>query len=118
MRQRVLASGLKGILIDFGKACLVSNAKQYKLSNPVKLKYIRHHPQIAPDLRDGKCKQSVQSDIYSFGRILSIVNEACLHLPVLTSLSIMCTEMWALNDPLRMNYLHLCPFCFLNAFVT
>jgi serine/threonine protein kinase len=84
--------GLKGILIDFGKACLVSDAKQYKLSNEDKLKYINDHPQIAPDLRDGKCKQSIQSDIYSFGRILRIVNDASLHLAFLTSLSSMCME--------------------------
>ena len=87
-----VSTGLKGILIDFGKACLVSSAKQYNLSNEEKLKYIRNHPQIAPDLRDGKCKQSTQSDIYSFGRILKIVNDVSLNLPAITSLSGMCTE--------------------------
>ena len=47
------------MLIDFGKACLVSADKGYDLSTEDKAKYAKHHPQIAPDLRDGKCKQSV-----------------------------------------------------------
>ena len=84
--------GLKGILIDLGKACFVSCGKQYRLSDEDKQKFAREHPQIAPDLRDGKCKQSTISDVYSFGRIIKIINEANLHLPVLTSLSGMCME--------------------------
>ena len=85
------SSGIKSILIDFGKACLVSDAKRYDLSNEDKLKYAKQHPQLAPDLRDGRCKQSVYSDMYSFGRILRIINETSLHLPVLTNFSDVCT---------------------------
>ena len=80
------------MLIDFGKACLVLAAKAYDLSMEDKAKYAKHHPQIAPDLRDGKCKQSVYSNVYSFGRVLKIVNqEVNIHLPVLTNLGNMCT---------------------------
>ena len=32
------------------------------------------HPQIALDLRDGVCKQTAASDVYSFGRILKKIN--------------------------------------------
>ena len=52
-------SEIKSVLIDFGKACLVSAAKAYDLSMEDKAKYAKHHPQIAPDLVDGKCKQCV-----------------------------------------------------------
>ena len=43
-----------------GKACLVSAAKSYDLTMMLS---IIHHPQIAPDLCDGKCERSVYSDV-------------------------------------------------------
>ena len=93
-------SEVKSVLIDFGKACLVSAAKSYDLTMEDKTKYAKHHPQIAPDLRDGKCKQSVYSDVYSFGRVLKIINqEGNIHLPVLTNLGNMCTVYSSTNRP-------------------
>ena len=62
-------------IIDFGKACFECNAKQYQLSKSEKEKYKLRHPQVAPDVRDGIKKQSKASDVYSFGRILSNINE-------------------------------------------
>lgn len=38
------------------------------------MRYKTCHPQIAPDLRDGRCKQSVTTDIYSIGRVLNAIN--------------------------------------------
>ena len=93
-------SQIKSVLIDFGKACLVSAAKGYDLNKEDRAKYAKHHPQIAPDLRDGRCKQSVYSDVYSFGRILKIVNqEANLQIPVLINLSNMCTVYASTSRP-------------------
>lgn len=58
------------IIIDFGKACDVTQGKLYHLSPQEQEEYRVHHPQIAPDLRDGLCTQCIASDIYSFGRII------------------------------------------------
>ena len=38
-------------------------------------KYKQNHCHMAPDLRDGICKQSFLSDIYSFGRIVQTINK-------------------------------------------
>lgn len=38
------------------------------------MRYKTCHPQIAPDLCDGRCKQSVTTDIYSIGRVLNAIN--------------------------------------------
>ena len=62
------------VIIDFGKACDISKGKHYHLSKDEKEQYKIDHPHIAPDLRDGLCHQCVFSDIYSFGRIISIIN--------------------------------------------
>ena len=62
------------MIIDFGKACETSMGRSYKLSESQKEQYKVHHPHIAPDLRDGLCSQSVPSDIFSLGRVISIIN--------------------------------------------
>ena len=71
-------------IVDFGKACFQQNAKLYHLSTNDKAVYRKHHPQVAPELRDGICKQSMASDVYSFGRILAAINEEKLSMPALT----------------------------------
>lgn len=58
------------VLVDFGKACFMTQAKSYSLSSSEINTYKKHHPHLAPDLRDGICKQSFSSDIYSFGYLL------------------------------------------------
>ena len=79
-------------IVDFGKACFEQNAKFYHLSASDKEVYRKCHPQVAPDVRDGICKQSTASDIYSFGRILSSINKEKLSVPVLLSMSDMCLD--------------------------
>ena len=79
-------------IIDFGKACFETNARLYHLSKSDKEVYRKRHPQVAPDVRDGICRQSTASDIYSFGRILSSINEENLSIPVLQSMSDMCLD--------------------------
>jgi len=60
--------------IDFGKACKISDGRFYTLSVADKEKYMQKHSHIVPDLRDGARKQSVLSDIYSFGKIVLKMN--------------------------------------------
>ena len=79
----------RSVLIDFGKACCVSEAKLYHLSPEEKEKYKVFHPQIAPEVHNGIHKQSFASDIYSFGRIMQRVNHK-LEIPVLNSLADQC----------------------------
>ena len=72
----VLTSGtthLRAIIVDFGKACRVAEGKYYELSEAEKSQYKRNHCHIAPDLRDGLCKQSIESDIFSLGKILKLI---------------------------------------------
>ena len=58
------------IIADFGKACDIQCGKMYHLTVKERDVYKTDHPQIAPDLRDGHCKQSEASDVYSLGRIM------------------------------------------------
>lgn len=82
----------KSVLIDFGKACFVSESTLYNLSSEQKDSYKKNHPQIAPEVRDGRAKQSFSSDIYSFGRIMQKINMAKLCIPVLNGLAEQCLE--------------------------
>ena len=72
----VVTSGpthLKAVIVDFGKACRVAEGKHYELSEAEKSQYKRHHGHIAPDLRDGLCNQSPESDIFSLGKVINVV---------------------------------------------
>lgn len=83
-------------IVDFGKACFLQNAKLYHLSTTDKEVdkevYRKRHPQVAPELRVGICKQSTASDLYSLGRILSSINKEKLSIPVLISMCAMCLD--------------------------
>ena len=75
LTSSMLTSSIGAVIIDFGKACEASKGQSYSLSEKQKEYYKLHHPHIAPDLRDGRCKQCMSSDIYSFGRIMNMVNK-------------------------------------------
>ena len=90
---------IQSVLVDFGKACYTQDAKQYHLTATQQCLYEHNHPQVAPDLRDGLCKQSKLSDVYSFGRVMDSVNKISLNLPVLCSLSSQCTEYLQTKRP-------------------
>ena len=63
------------VIIDFGKACDIGKGRSYSLSQSQKDYYKKHHPHIAPDLRDGLCKQSERSDIcYHLSVIHKLLN--------------------------------------------
>ena len=64
---------LKAVIVDFGKACRVAEGKHYELSEAEKSQYKKHHVHIAPDLRDGLCKQSPESDIFSLGKVINVI---------------------------------------------
>ena len=83
-------SGVRGILIDFNKACHVESGKVYHLSPEKQKYYAKHHPQVTPEVRRGVCKQSFSSDIYSFGRVQQKVNLIALKVPYLYNLSNQC----------------------------
>lgn len=92
-------SDVRCVLIDFGKGCFVAHGKNYKLSNSSKHYYKQYHPQVAPDLIDGHCKQSTHSDIYSVGRVIKQVNDKFLNIPALVSYGSLCTEYLCTNRP-------------------
>ena len=69
-----ITSQIKVVIIDFGKACNADQGKLYKLTDHEKEQYKACHPHIAPDLRNGLCRQSVMSDVYALGRIINTVN--------------------------------------------
>lgn len=85
-------SNVRSVLVDFGKACYELKGKKYNLTESEKAMFKSKHPQIAPDLRDGHCKQTKATDIYSFGRIISSINEEKVSLPILKSLSEKCLD--------------------------
>ena len=82
----------RSVIVDFGKACLVSCAISYELTPEQQKKYKEEHPQIAPEIRNGLAKQSYNSDVYSFGRVLKKINSFVLKIPVLFELSQQCIE--------------------------
>lgn len=92
-------SSIRGVLIDLGKGCFIKDAKGYVLTEVEKKKFLQNHPQIAPDLVNGHCKQSTLSDIYSLGRVIKQVNDKCIKLPYLMSLSCQCTEYLCTKRP-------------------
>ena len=70
-------------VIDFGKSCFAADGRSYSLSETERRRYSLEHPQVAPDLRDGHCKQF--SDVYSVGRVIKEINDNFLQ--VLCSIS-------------------------------
>lgn len=91
---------IKAVIVDFGKASFECHGKRYLLSEAEKLKYQKHHPQIAPDVRDGSVKQSKASDIFSFGRIITDINKKKLSIAAVTSMADLCLEYSGMKRPL------------------
>lgn len=59
------------VLIDFGKACLISEARKKKLSQEEKNRYYSEHFHIAPEVVEGTHSQSILSNMYSFGVVVA-----------------------------------------------
>ena len=62
-------------------------------------RYSLEHPQVAPDLRDGHCKQSQFSDVYSVGRVIKQINDKFLQVPFVASLGSLCTKYLCKDRP-------------------
>lgn len=92
-------SDVRSVLVDLGKACYIHEGRRYSLSSAEKRRYVSNHPQIAPEVRDGHSKQSKESDIYSVGRIIDIVNRHKLAIPVLNTMSQNCLQYQSTNRP-------------------
>ena len=56
--------------VDFSKACPKKDGKKYHLLPCETETFKTHYPHLAPDLVDGKVRQNVFSDIFSFGQVI------------------------------------------------
>lgn len=83
---------VKAVIIDFGKACSLTEGKKYTLNYKQREHYKINHPHVAPDVRDGLYKQSDASDVYSFGRMINVINSVSLDNKVLKELSLRCMQ--------------------------
>ena len=70
------------ILIDFGKACFLNNAKKKILSDEEKARHYKEHFHIAPEVVEGTCAQSIFSDVYSFGVVIASIYSHTKHRPL------------------------------------
>lgn len=92
------------VIIDFGKACFVSQPKPVmSLHENKQEKYRKRYPHIAPEIVSGKARQSVFSDIFSFGKMALAVLDL---LPTATAQSIKaakraCSELPAERPTLK-----------------
>ena len=62
------------VIIDFGKATDSTKGSKYHLSFPEKQKYYREFNHIAPELVEGRMKQTEKSDIFALGKVLAKVH--------------------------------------------
>lgn len=66
------SSQIRAVIVDFGKACNISERKYYSPTQEEKKRYKSHHLQIAPDLCDGYSRRSATTDVYSVGKVLTL----------------------------------------------
>jgi serine/threonine protein kinase len=65
------------IVVDFGKACLISEAKTKKLTREEQTRYRKEHCHISPEVIDGTQPQSIKSDVYSVGLVVGNIYHVC-----------------------------------------
>ena len=88
-----------GVLIDFGKACLLKNGQRYHLAPSLQKEYLMKHSHIPPDVVYGRSRQSHASDVYAFGKVIKHINAEKLNIPLLQSIGSLCIESDASNRP-------------------
>ena len=93
------SGAVRAVLVDFNKACLSGEGRFYTLSPSEKKKYIKNHPQVAPEVREGYRCQTFASDLYAFGRIVYKINDIMLIIPYLHSLSLLCLSEAPIKRP-------------------
>ena len=94
-----VGSEAHSILIDLGKGCFLPHGKAYNLNDAKRREHKKKYPHIAPDLVDGHCSQSKNSDIFSFGKLVKEINDVHLNLPALQALNLHCTEYYCNQRP-------------------
>ena len=70
------------ILVDFGKACLISEAKTKRLTKEEQNYFQKKHFLIAPEVINGTQPQSIKSDVYSVGIVVKNSYSVCKYKPV------------------------------------
>ena len=68
-----LVSDYQVVVTDFGKATSQNDGRKYELTQLEKHQYYCEHHHIAPEVIEGITKQTMMSDIFSLGKILSKV---------------------------------------------
>lgn len=68
-------AALQALLIDFGMASYIKDAKVLSLSEPEKREWFSRYSHIAPEVIDGKTSRTVHSDIFSAGGVIRRVAE-------------------------------------------
>ena len=63
----------QAVLIDFGKCRTTAAGSLKHLSHEKQQEYHKKHADIAPEIVSGASELSAASDVYSFGRIASII---------------------------------------------
>lgn len=87
------------VIIDFGKARFISNPKALmSLSASAQELYWHSYPHIAPEIVRGEGRQSVQSDVFSVGRIALAILSL---LPTATALSLKAAKQAILDNPAK-----------------
>ncbi|CAB4008907.1 serine threonine- kinase [Paramuricea clavata] len=88
------------VIIDFGKCRSITNPKRYSLRAKEQRKYSKYHRHIAPELIEGTHPQSCESDIYSYGYLLTqITRSITKNHTVLDNISIACVRRNPLKRP-------------------
>ena len=70
------------VLIDFGKARLISEAHKKSLSKEERSKYRKQHFHIAPEIVEGTHSPSVKSDVYAVGVVVASIYGYCKYKPL------------------------------------
>ena len=87
------------VIIDFGKARFISNPKgRMSLSVSAQEEYQHSYPHIAPEIICGEGRQSVQSDVFSVGRIALAILDL---LPTATALSLKAAKQAIVDNPAK-----------------
>lgn len=87
------------VIIDFGKARFISDPKpRMSLTASNQESYKRRYPHIAPEIVAGSGRQSIQSDVFSLGRIVLSILDL---LPTATAMSLRIAERAILDNPAK-----------------
>ena len=87
------------VIIDFGKARFISDPKpRMALTASSQTSYKKRYPHIAPEIVAGSRRQSIQSDIFSLGRIVLSILDL---LPTATAMSLRIAKRAILHNPAK-----------------